>query len=170
MKKIFLPILFVVFSSQFANAQVRHLKGQKGMEVMVGITEHSQVFGGGFSQYLSSNLYLKGALGYENGTISNVDFTAYLIDITANYMVFSVNSQVFFNAVLGASGIYEETEFLESTFDQDGFSPGMIGGLEIEIFLNDKIILLTNGSQRHYFQSELGESRWLVTAGLKYIF
>jgi len=94
MTKIFLPILFVVFSSQLANAQVRHLKGQKGMEVMAGITEHSQVFGGGFSQYLSSKLYLKGVLGYENGTISNVDFTAYLIDITANYTVFSINSSI----------------------------------------------------------------------------
>lgn len=170
MTKIFLPILFVVISSQLANAQVRHLKGQKGMEVMAGITEHSQVFGSGFSQYLSSNLYLKGLLGFESGTISNVDFTAYLMDVTAYYTVFNINSRVFINAVLGASGIYEETEPLESTFKQEGFSPGIIGGLEIEVFFNDKIILITNGSQRYYFLSELGENRWLATAGLKYIF
>jgi len=170
MKKIFLPILFVVLSSQLANAQVRHLKGQKGLEVMAGITAYSQVVGGGFSQYISSKLYLKGLLGFENGTISNVDFTTYLIDITANYTVFNIKSQVFFNAVLGASGIYEETEPLESTFKQEGFSPGIIGGLEIEVFLSDRIILIINGSQRHYFQSELGPNRWLATAGLKYIF
>jgi len=91
MTKIILLILFVVFSSQLANAQVRHLKGQKGMEVMASITEYSQVFGGGFSQYLSSKLYLKGLLGFENGTISNVDFTTYLIDITANYTAFNIN-------------------------------------------------------------------------------
>jgi len=170
MTKIFLPILMLALSSLLANAQVRHLKGQKALEVMAGITEYSQVFGGGFSQYLSSKLYLKGALGYENGAISNVDFTSYLIDITANYTVFNINSQVFLNAVFGASGIYEETEFLESTFKQEGFSPGIIGGLEIEVFLSDRIILIINGSQRHYFQSELGANRWLVTAGLKYIF
>jgi len=170
MKKIFLPILMLALSSLLANAQVRHLKGQKALEVMAGITEYSQVYGGGFSQYFNSKLYLKGVLGYEYGTISNVDFTSYLVDLTVNYTVFSINSKVFFNAVLGASGIYEETETLESTFEQERFSPGIIGGFEIEVFLSDRIILIINGSQRHYFQSELGSNRWLATAGLKYIF
>ena len=169
MKKLFVSIFLLAVSFQFTNAQVRHFKGQQGLEVFGGITKHSQVFGGGFSYYLSSKLYLKGSLGYETGTITEVDFTAYMFDVSCNYTLFDVNSVAFFNVILGGSGLYEETESLESTLTQEGFSPGVFGGVELEIFLNDRVVVIAGGSQRHYFLSELGPDRWLVNGGLKYI-
>jgi len=169
MKKLFVPIFLITVSFQISNAQVRHLKGQQGLEAFAGITKHSQVFGGGFSYYLSSKLYLKGSLGYETGTITEVDFTAYLVDVSCNYTLFDINSVAFFNVLLGGSGLYEETESMESTIAQEGFSPGVLGGVEMEIFLSDRLVIVAGGSQRHYFLSELGADRWLATGGLKYI-
>ncbi len=169
MKKLFIPIFLLTASFHFANAQVRHLKGQQGLEAFGGITKHSQVLGAGYSYYLSSKLYLKGSLGYETGTITEVNFTAYLVDVSCNYTLFDINSVAFFNVVLGGSGLYEETESLESTIAQEGFSPGVLGGVEIEMFLSDRLVIVAGGSQRHYFLSELGPDRWLVNGGLKYI-
>ncbi len=169
MKTIFLIILIAAVHIQ-ALSQVRHIKGQKGVEALAGITEDSNVLSVGYSQYLNSKLYLKGTLGYENGSISSVDFTAYLLEIATNYNLIKIHSKVFLNALLGGGIAYEETETLESTLEQTGFSPGVFGGLEIEIFINDRIVLVTNGTQRYYPQSALGEYFWMCNTGIKYIF
>jgi hypothetical protein len=93
-----------------------------------------------------------------------------MLDAAIGYTLIQIKDDVFFNAYLGASGVYDDVEELESTIDQSGFSAGILGGAEIEFYISDTVVLLINGTQRYYFGSDFGNARWMLGAGVKFTF
>ncbi len=170
MKRFLLTLITITIVAQPSSAQVRHLKGQRGVEIRGGISEHSQLLGAGYLHQVSSRIYLKGAGFYEDGSISGVNFKSYLVDLTVYYTLLKIAPLLYFNVGLGGSGIYEETEILEQTILQKGFAPGALGTVELELFLSNHWALIFSGSQRYYFNSSLGSGRWMASGGLRYIF
>ena len=150
--------------------QGRHLKGIYGIEVTGGITGQGAFGSLGVSRNLSADLYGKLAIDYEQGTVTGVNYRSYMLDAAIGYTLIQIKDDVFFNAYLGASGIYDDIEELESTIDQSGFSAGILGGAEIELYISDTVVLLINGTQRYYFGSDFGNARWMLGAGVKFTF
>ncbi|MGI9545355.1 MAG: conjugal transfer protein TraO [Cyclobacteriaceae bacterium] len=167
-KKIVLLFVFG-FICTTVFSQVRHIKGLKGVELILGATGQGPYASAGYSQYIHREVYLKGAFGYERGDASGSDFSTYFLDATGHYTFYSVNPNFFLNAVAGLTGLYENVEKKEIAIEQSGSSIGVLIGLEAEIYIDHRWAVVVNGSQRHYFQSDFGKNRWLLGAGIKRI-
>ena len=169
MRNLVIIFTLLAFCLTSGYCQVRHIKGMKGVEINLGATGQAPFFAAGYSQYLDRIAYIKGSLGYERGTASNSDFSTYFIDAAMHYTFYSVNPNFFLNAVGGLSGMHEEIEKKEITIDQSGSSIGVLIGFEMELYIDERWVVLLNGNQRHYFSSNFGKNRWLVGAGIKRI-
>jgi hypothetical protein len=162
--------IFICMIPVLAFGQGRHLTGIPGLALPGGLTGQGAFGSLGVSRNLAANLYGKLAADYEQGTVTGVNYSSYMLDAAIGYTLIQIKDDVFFNAYLGASGLYDDIEELDSTIDQSGFSAGILGGAEIEIYISDTIVLLLNGTQRYYFGSDFGNSRWMLGIGMKFTF
>lgn len=162
--------LFILMLPLTCYGQGRHLKGVRGIELAGGITGQGVYGSLGASQNLNAVTYGKIAVAYEPGTIDDVKYHSYMIDASINYTLIQIKDDVFLNACLGGSGVYDDLEELESTTDQSGFSAGILGGAEIEIYISNAVVFLINGTQRYYFGNDFGNARWMLGAGVKFTF
>jgi len=162
--------LFILLLPLTGYGQGRHLKGIRGIEITGGITGHRAYGMLGASQNLSAVTYGKIVVAYEPGSIDDVKYHSYMIDASINYTLIQIKDDVFLNACLGGSGVYDDLEELESTTDQSGFSAGILGGAEIEIYISNAVVFLINGTQRYYFANDFGNARWMLGAGMKFTF
>ncbi len=190
-KYIFLlPLLCMLFLSEKLSAQ-RYLPGQKGLQITWGGVDEcfSSPKGLGGNMYLGMAVtsyntrhsrwffageYMVKHYGYKMRKIPKAQFTA-----EAGYYVPFLRDRghnVFFS--LGASALAGyETSNWNRTLLYDGATLrnkgcliyGFAPGVEMEAFLNDRLVFLLNLKERIYWGSSVGHFHTVFGIGLRYI-
>lgn len=165
MKQTGLFILLLLTCS-IAHAQIRHVKGMVGFEGKYLRSSQGSAYAFGFSKYLTSKQYLKASVGVENGKYGKSSFSAYMLCLDYNHTAFHIKDIVFFNAVAGLATTYDKLE--DETFDEyNAFQFGLNIGTDIEIYVNDRLIILVGANQLFDHQDDFGKGRFFYGAGIK---
>lgn len=174
MKRGLVLLIFLCLYQLDIQAQ-RHIKGVKGFEVLGGITGKGYQGQVGFIKYFSNKVYGKCNVAFESGKLvdsykNSVGTSGFILDITAAYTVYNLNDNLFINPIFGISAATESVQKTDFTPSTTSFIYGGFGGLELEFFLTDEFVIVVNGTQRYYLNSNLGTARFFTNIGLKYCF
>lgn len=161
----------------FASAQIRHAEGIQAVEVSVlsSSTENGSSLGYGvaYSKFFTGKFYAKAGVYMENGqdNLRNLSYSAYMLDITANFTLFNIGSSVFVNAGVGLNATMDKlNEAPETIKSTGGFNYGPLAGSDIEIYFTDNVVLLVQYQFKYMIQKDFGNIRSFVGGGLKYAF
>lgn len=171
-----LPLFLVILlSSENTLAQFRHIKGISAIELSGGITGKGYYGSASYLKYLSDKLYFAIPARYEMGNLNDsIKFTEYGIAPDLNYSLFKTQ-WLYASIKAGASATmmninsasYEEFSY---AVDKKSFLvlAGMIG-VELEIYVHDKISLIPSFRQNLIFKSEVdGKSSYYAGFGIRY--
>lgn len=186
---IILPFLLSLLIVEKAFAQ-RYLPGQKGIQVTASAIDgfhlskgdkQAFAFGIGMATYNKSGNrwifgaeYLQKQFEYSSQYVPVSQFTG---EIGYYKQMLSDYSKTFFVSV-GASAMsgYETVNWGESLLDdgaeltnKDKFLYGGAIGMEIETFLNDRLVLLVHARERILFGSTVSKFRFQYGLGIKFI-
>lgn len=182
MKKGLVSLLLAVITVS-VTAQVRHVRGIKSIEGGYGLSivdgSPSAMYNGSFVMYLSQRFYTKSTIFYETGEVKEKDFTSLGVGLIGNFTLFPpVKERFFVNASGGivassdklskpvgqydALGNYSESDYKTMKF-------GLLGGIESELFINDKWTLIIGWNQRMLLNSNIwGRYRWYAQVAIRY--
>ncbi len=160
---LLLGILTSAYSQQ-------HLKGMKAVEGGFGITNLGMYGNIGGSYYLSAKGQFKPSLGLEWGEYSGVDMKNIYLNLEYYHNVFKIGDNIYFNPGAGAIVQYymfsgSSLEAVEQKTEMTNF--GINLGLEIEIFVVEKVALTLNARQAFLF-SDPGSQMYMLGGGLKF--
>lgn len=158
-------ILYIISLNAFSQ-ELRHVKGQKGIELNAGFTLKGQYAALGYSQYFAPKLYGKILLGYENAKVTDIKVGSEFLDLTLNYTLFNVSKVLYVNGTAGGTMHLDTYKNYEPAGTK--FNYGLLLGAEAEIFLSPRFVLLINGRQSLLFGYHQNLAYGGV--GLKYIF
>jgi hypothetical protein len=149
--------------------QIRHVKGIKSIDAMYGITGYGSAYQLGYVKYMSDRLYLKFNGFYESGEDAGITYTSYGLDIMPAYTLWNPNESLYFNITGGLTFSMDKlTKGAELFSVDDTFKYGGFLGLETEIFLSDKFVLLLGGNQKFLLQTNFGSARYFINGGIRY--
>lgn len=172
MKKIYFIVLFLF--PIILNAQgVIHIKGQKNINISGGITGLGKFGNVGYGQQISNLLNITGELQFEKAEFNATPFSIYKIVGTTNFNLYNLKQKLFIIASTGLFanyGVINNFEGLKSDQASTGYNWGLVGGVELEYFMLEKIVLFSNFRQSYLFADFLGNKTYTVGVGLKYIF
>ncbi|MFM8914122.1 MAG: conjugal transfer protein TraO, partial [Flammeovirgaceae bacterium] len=154
-------------------AQIRHVRGIKSVDAMYLKTKSGQAFSVGYVSYRNNSSYIKGALFFEQGTESGIQYTSMGAEAYYAKNLVHAGSVYYLNAIGGAHLSVDNP--VNGTFNPElkiptTFKMGVLFGVENEIFINDRFVLIINFSQRMLLGNEYGNYRWFAGAGIRYNF
>ncbi len=171
-------VLFVLVSiTQKCNAQIRHVKGIKAVDLTYGYSPVTRNYTASYVAYLSNDVYLKSGLFYLQGQDKGLNFISVGLEVAYNYNLFTINEFIFFN---GRGGLaFSNDRFSPALVQFDGagnisesahsaFKVGVLLGIETEIFITDKFVLLLGGDQRLMFGDKWGSNRFFLFSGIRF--
>lgn len=167
--KIFVSLFLILFASSFANAQLRHVKGIKAIEVNYGYTKLGNYINLGYSKQVLQQLYLKGTLGFEKGEYKIAKFNSYIIDFGAFYSPVNLKKAIFLNFSGGITTNMDTYSNFEPINNAINFNYGAFVGAELEVYVLDSFVLLLNSQQKFLFNPTVGTKVYFLGAGIKYI-
>lgn len=173
MKKTTLLIIALAAVLASAKAQIRHVRGIKSMDAMYSMTKPGQAYSIGYVTYLNNSSYLKGSLFFEQGTESGIQYTSMGSEFYYAKNLVHAGSAFYLNAIGGAHLSVDNP--VAGTFNPElkipnTFKMGILGGIENEIFISDRFVLILNFTQRILLGNEYGNYRWFAGAGIRYNF
>lgn len=168
-------VIAVCFSSS-AFGQLVHTKGIQAVELNWGMSRYG-VYGGGYYIYhLSNKFYLKGGVYFEKANIkSKLRTHVFGIDAMAVYNFYKQPGKFYINGVGGVAillGEKDNTGFEGENKDQIQKSKtGLLGGVELEYFINGRWSIIGTGIERWYrYNGQYGKFRWTAGLGIRYNF
>lgn len=149
-----------------------HSYDSKIVELGYFMTEH-----GGGAEGLYSNTSKKGLINqyglfYDQGEFSGTKTAYHVWGFNYNKLKIiynTPNKDFFLNLGAGGCLSYEKMNNDILNKEKRGFSPGILGKMEMEYYIRNIGIGL-NASQSYKPLSEIGEWQWKLGVGIKYIF
>lgn len=150
MKKRWIMAVFLFGNIALQAQDLRHVKGQNGIEIGGGATRIGGYGQLGYSHYFGPKIYGKVSAGYENATTYEIKTTSIFLDFTGNYTLFNLSKILYVNAVVGLTGNLDSyKDYAPATGTKINYG-ALLGG-EAEIFLSSKLVLLLNARQSFLF-------------------
>lgn len=170
MKTTFITIILLCVSL-FAEAQIRHVRGIKSVEGGYGLSKYGQMYYGSFITYYNTKLYGKYSAFFEQGSDAGVDFISSGVDASFNYTFLKAGEGVYLNGAGGLTLALDQlTKGAEEFTVDPAFKYGVFLGIEVEVFIIDKLVFVTGCNQRYLFNKDFGHNRFYGSAGLRYNF
>jgi hypothetical protein len=169
MKKLSLLIVFV-FIGLISEAQIRHVRGIKSVDLGYGVSAFGTIYNVGYVSYRSNTTYLKGALFYESGIGNGVHYKSMGLQAVYAKTIVSSAPKYYLNAIVGGHASLDSADPLVDFNVPSTFKAGILVGLENEIFITDNFVFIVTFHQNLLLGSEFGNYRWMATGGIRYNF
>lgn len=179
--KIKLLILAIMLVSKCLIAQVsmfdggysvslKHIKGLSGIEANFLLSKEGSGFTVAYSHFFAKNLFSELGCLYEQGKVGYTDFSSYMIFAKPSYTLFNVKKIWYVNGFISGRVGFELLNQNESNQSNTNFSANFGCGLNTEVYLTHRFILIASFDQIIAGQSNLGTPYYNLTTGFKYIF
>jgi hypothetical protein len=169
--KIVITLLLTFFIVSAANAQIRHVRHIKSIDLMYGITGFGTTYSAGYVSYLSNTSYIKFGGFYEQGISQGLPYTSIGLEPYFAKNIIRGGYKYYLNAIGGAHVSVDNSGATLGEFKiPSAFKMGVLLGIENELFISDKFVLIINFSQRILLAQEYGSYRFFAQAGIRYNF
>lgn len=168
MKNLFLLALLVMLALS-SYGQIRHVRGIKSIEAGYGISKFGALYYGSFVKYYNTKLYGKFSGFYEQGADAGIRFTSTGLDGQAVYNFLKIGEGIYVNGLAGITMALDQLQQGAEEFTIDPtFKYGVFAGIENEIFISDKFVLVLGCSQRFVFAENFGNNRFYAYSGIRF--
>jgi len=169
MKKIiFFSFSFLFLSFSTTSGQLRHIKGNSSVGLIYGETGNSYLLGVGYSHYFQPSWIWNVNILYETGAVASTKFKNYSVNGGIDYTFLKISDFLYLNAGLSAFSGFEHLTTNESSDETKNFTTGTIGNINMEIYLNTKILVQIKAEQYYSPLSLLGKWFPVYSLSLKY--
>jgi hypothetical protein len=179
MKRWLYVFVLVLLSVPSMAQTIIHVKGKKGIEAGYGVTPYGGSYNLSYVNHFSKRFYGKGNLFFEQEKFRDVKAQGMGLELAGAYTVFTIGEKVFFNLKGGANvftkklnpgiTVTDPNTGVEEVKDFSTVKYGVFGGIENEIFLTGRWVLVVGFGQRYYFKGDpFGNSSWLGYAGVRF--
>jgi len=155
-----------------------HVKGKKGIEAGYGVTPYGSSYNLSYVNHFSKRFYGKANLFMEQEKFRDAKAQGMGLELAGAYTVFTIGEKVFFNLKGGVNGgmkkfapgivVADPVTGNEQVKDFNTLKYGVSGGIENEIFLTGKWVLVVGFSQKYFFNGDVfGNTSWLGYAGIR---
>lgn len=170
--KLYFNLLFLVSICLFvlpAYSQIRHVRGIKSLEASYLVTRYGSGAGLGFVKYQSNSLYLKVGGFFEQGKDAGITYESIGGEVAMAKTLLRQGHVNYLNVIGGVAVSVDRVKAGAEQFDiSSEFKGGALGGIEDELFITDKLVLVTSWSQRFLLNSAYGNYRWYATFGVRF--
>lgn len=154
---------------------LKHIKGQKGVFLEGGVSKLGNYVKIGGALNTSRKTYLTADFFLESGKVRSFKFNTYNFTATIFYNLFSIKDRVYFNLGAGATANTSSVKAVKisetgSKENMNQFDYGLLGAVEIETFVTNRIIWLIHSDQRWFISHKFGSLAWYAGTGIKYMF
>jgi hypothetical protein len=165
MKKIlFLFICVLLSSKSFSQETVNENK--KSFDITGHYTQYGSAFSIGYIESLSSKVYIKVRVNYEEGKVKLYDYKVYSLSPSVGYTLLNIKSKFLLNAEVGGLVSIEAVKNNESRVDLNKTVFGGLAGLEA-VYAFKNFSLLINGYELLTSGSNLFSNRYQVGGGIR---
>jgi hypothetical protein len=168
MKKVFLSSVFSVLFLFAAIGQLKHVKGISNVGITYGITGTGNVFGAGYSRYIQPVWIWNVNASYEGGKVESTKLKQYIMSSGVDYTCFKAREFLYLNAGLSLFAGFERLTSEEITRETKSYIFGPSGNLNIELYLNPRLIFQMKAEQYYSPLSKLGNWFPVYSISLKY--
>jgi hypothetical protein len=179
MLRTILFFMLTMFSVSVVNGQIRHVKGIQSLELGAGVSGRGNHYYGSYIRYSSNKMYWKCGGYYETGNLHGQGYSSLGIDGAIAYTLVNFREAVYINALAGITGSIDWLNPGLLTYDEIGNASrkdyktvkiGAFGGVEAEVFLSDKLVIMLGWNERFLLKQIFGNNRWYGYGGLRYNF
>lgn len=156
------------FRKKSQGMKIRHVQGQKSVELMGGISGYGGLVGSiYYNSFYRNNVYWKLGGGYEyKQNTSGVNYSSVFSDALGGVTLMDKGS-FFLNAVGGMTLGFDNVAGIETQKKTSGFIYGVAFGLEGEVYVTNNIVLVLSGTERLILPKEF-PNRWYAQVGLRF--
>lgn len=172
-KMICIMMLLSVTVAFCQRASIRHVKGIRSVDLGYGVANYGSLYHAGYVMYFSNRLYGKGKGYYLQMEDSGIKLKSYGVDVYAAYNFLTLKEIVFFNVTGGITAAsYSPSGEISGNLELPSqLKYGLLGGIDTEIFLNDRFVLFLTYNSKLMSKKEIyGSIKWFVEAGIRYNF
>ena len=163
--------LFVALAGVPGHAQIRHVRGIRSFDV--GYLHSKFGAGGslGYVRYYSNTVYGKAVAVFEQGQDAGMSYRSIGVDIMAAKTFVHQGHTLYLNAVGGITATMDAVYSGGEQFDIGAeFKTGALFGVEGELFITDRLVLVLGWNQRVLIREAFGTYRWYGQGGLRFNF
>lgn len=171
MKKVTFTLTFLLICFIGANkgySQLKHVQGINAIGANYGIVKDGFGVNLVYTNYLRSDMIVKGGFIYEKVNFKLSSFDAYYLNPEFHYTLTNLNYILFLNAKGGLFLGYETTNNAILKQSINNFIFGESFGLSTEILLSSKLFLNVDLEQRIFQMSKTGNASMILKVGINY--
>lgn len=173
MKKVFFALLLSMLI--FSSYGQRQLKGMKGIYLQGGISQLGTFGKLGTTFITGGKTFATGDFMVETGTVRSFKFQTYNLTGTFYYTPLKLKDRFFVSPGAGITASVSSVKAVEisesgTPSDLTQYNYGILGSLQLDYYLSNKLVLMGNADQRYYISNKFGTMAWFAGAGLKYFF
>lgn len=169
MRIFYLTLMVMISLSADLRAQIRHVRGIKSLDASYVSTR----FGSGgmvsYVKYFSNTLYGKGSVFMEQGNDAGMNYQSLGGEVTAVKTLFHKGHSLYFNGMGGCVVSMDAvTKGGEAFTLSSQLKLGAHVGIENELYLSDRFVLIVSWSQRFLLSDAFGNYRWFLCPGIRF--
>jgi hypothetical protein len=148
----------------------RHTKGSNAIDLNLGKTRYGKSVEIGVINFTSSNQQQLLNITTDFGKIETTDYFRISTEYSRQFTVYDINKKFYLNIFTGGSLGFESLKNDLIDEKSSGFVPGVLGGLEIESYINNKIAVLAKFKQQYHFNTDFSEFTYHLQLGCRCFF